>query len=278
MTVETNVARHYTLSAIETRIDEALRAAGKDPEHLGPDDLAPLDEFHLGGRAATEAFATRLSLQDGMRLLDIGSGLGGPARYFARHRGCDVTGIDLTDEFVTVARSLARRLGLEGKVRFEIGSGTAMPFAAASFDAATLIHVGMNIADKGRLFREVKRVLAPGGVFGIYDQMRKGPGDPTFSVPWATTPEVSFVEEPQTYKRLLTDAGFEIVWDRSCRDEALAVFRRQPLPQPGGPLPPLGLHVTMGPGIIERGANFRIDFERGLIGPYEIVARSRAAD
>ena len=115
MTVETDVAHHYTLSAIETRIDEALRAAGKDPEHLHPDDLAPLDEFHLGGRAATEAFATRLRLQDGMRLLDIGSGLGGPARYFARHHGCDVTGIDLTDEFVTVARSLARRLGWKAR-------------------------------------------------------------------------------------------------------------------------------------------------------------------
>jgi ubiquinone/menaquinone biosynthesis C-methylase UbiE len=276
MTVETDVVRHYTRSAIEARIDEALCAAGKDPKHLGPDDLAPLDEFHLGGRA-TDAFARQLGLQAGMRLLDIGSGLGGPARYFARHHGCDVTGIDLTDEFVTVARSLSRRLGLEGKVRFENGSGTAMPFAAASFDAATLIHVGMNIADKRQLFSEVKRVLVPGGVFGIYDQMREAPGDPTFPVPWATTQEASFVDEPETYRRLLTDAGFEIIRDRSCRDDALAAYRRQRLPQPGEPLPPLGLHVTMGPGIIERGANFRIDFERGLIGPYEIIARSHGA-
>jgi SAM-dependent methyltransferase len=236
-----------------------------------------LTNSHLGGRAATEAFARQLALQAGTRLLDIGSGLGGPARYFARHHGSDVTGIDLTDGFVTVARSLTRRLGLERKVRFEIGSGTAMPFGAASFDAATLIHVGMNIADKGQLFGEVKRVLVPGGVFGIYDQMREAPGDLTFPVPWATTLEVSFVDEPETYRRLLADAGFEIIWDRSRRDEALAIYRRQGLPQPGQPLPPLGLHVTMGPGIIERGANFRVDFERGLIGPYEIVARSRAA-
>jgi SAM-dependent methyltransferase len=216
MTIETDVARHYTLSAIETRIDEALRAAGKDLEHLGPDELAALDEFHLGERAATEAFARQLGLQAGMRLLDIGSGLGGPARYFAQRHGCDVTGIDLTDEFVMVARSLTRRLGLEGKVRFENTSGTAMPFGAASFDAATLIHVGMNIADKRQLFGEVTRVLVPGGVFGIYDQMREAPGDPTFPLPWATTPEVSFLDEPETYRRLLTDAGFEIISDRSC--------------------------------------------------------------
>jgi len=276
MTVETEVARHYTLSAIEARIDEALRAAGKDPEHLAPDDLAALDEFHQGGRAATEAFGARLGLQHGMRLLDIGSGLGGPARYFARHHGCQVTGIDLTEEFVTVARALTRRLGMEGTVRFEQGSGITMPFTAASFDAATLIHVGMNIADKAQLFREVKRVLVPGGVFGIYDQMREAAGDPTFPVPWATTPEVSFVDEPETYKRLLAEAGFEIVWERSCRDDALAAFRRQGPPRPGAPLPLLGLHVTMGPGIIERSANFRIDVERGLIAPYEIVARDRS--
>lgn len=276
MTVEPDVAGHYTLSGTEARIDEALRAVGKDPEHLGLDDLAPLDEFHLGGRAATEAFASRLGLQDGMRLLDIGSGLGGPARYFARHHGCHVTGIDLTDEFVTTARSLTRRLALDGKVRFEKGSATAMPFAPASFDAATLIHVGMNIADKRQLFREVKRVLVFGGVFGIYDQMREASGEPTFPVPWATTPEMSFVDEPETYERLLTEAGFEIVWRRSCRDEALAFYRRQ-APQPGTPLPPLGLHVTMGPGIIQRSTNIRVDIERGLIAPYEIVARSRVA-
>ena len=110
-----------------------------------------------------------------MRLLDIGSALGGPARYFARYHGCDVTGIDLTEEFVSVARSLTQRLGMEGKVRFQQGSATAIPFAGASFDVATLIHVGMNIADKRLVFREVKRVLVVGGIFGIYDQMREAP-------------------------------------------------------------------------------------------------------
>ena len=191
-----------------------------------------------------------------MRLLDIGSGLGGPARYFVRHHGCDVTGIDLTEEFVAVARSLSRRLSMEGKVRFQQGSATAMPFPDTSFDAATLIHVGMNIADKRMVFREVRRVLVPGGIFGIYDQMREAPGNLTYPLPWATTRAASFVDEPETYKRLLTEAGFEIIWERRCREDALAAFQRQPLPQPGAALPPLGLHVTMGPGIIERGANF----------------------
>ena len=94
-----------------------------------------------------------------MHLLDIGSGIGGPARYFARHHGCRVTGIDLTEEFIAVARALTSRLRMEGQVSFEQGSALSMPFPASTFDVATLLHVGMNIAKKAQLFAEVRRVL-----------------------------------------------------------------------------------------------------------------------
>lgn len=274
MTLETEIARHYTSGPLEARILDALRAAGKDPDRLDPDDLAPIDEFHQGGRAATAAFAPRLGLRPGMRLLDLGAGLGGPARYFARHHGSNVTGIDLTEEFVTAARALTRRLGLADRVGFEQGSALAMPFEAAGFDAATLIHVGMNIADKARLFAEVRRVLKPGGVFGVYDQMREADGELPFPLPWATAPETSFVETPQTYRRLLAEAGFDIVWERSCRDDARAFFAQQ-TPRLGGGLPPLGLHVAMGPEIMQRLGNYRAAVERGLIAPHEIVGRRR---
>jgi len=119
MSVETDVAGHYTEGTLEQRILAALRQAGKDLDRLDPDDLAPVDEFHHGGRAATTAFAPRLNLQPGMHLLEIGSGIGGPARYFARHQGCQVTGIDLTEEFVAVARMLTSRLGMDGQISFE---------------------------------------------------------------------------------------------------------------------------------------------------------------
>jgi SAM-dependent methyltransferase len=274
MSVETGVAGHYTEGTLEQRILAALRQAGKDADRLDPDDLAPIDEFHHGGRAATAAFAPRLNLQPGMHLLEIGSGIGGPARYFARHHGCRVTGIDLTEEFVAVARALTSRLGMNGQVSFERGSALSMPFAAASFDVATLLHVGMNIADKGRLFSEVRRVVKPGGLFGIYDQMREADGDLAFPVPWASVPETSFVETPATYKRLLTETGFDIIWERSCRDDALASFNQQTRMQPGsGALPPLGGHVTMGTRAAEKVANHRSNTERGLLAPNEIVAR-----
>jgi ubiquinone/menaquinone biosynthesis C-methylase UbiE len=278
MSVETDVAGHYTEGTLEQRILAALRQAGKDPDRLDPDDLAPVDEFHHGGRAATAAFAPRLNLQPGMHLLEIGSGIGGPARYFARHQGCRVTGIDLTEEFVGVARMLTARLGMDDQISFERGSALSMPFAAASFDVATLLHVGMNIADKDRLFSEVRRVVKPGGIFGIYDQMREADGELAFPVPWASVPQTSFVETAATYKRLLAEAGFEIVWERSCRDDALASFNQQTGAQPGaGALPPLGVHIAMGPRAAEKVANHRSNTERGLLAPNEIVARVRAS-
>ena len=275
MTIETHVAEHYTQGTLEQRILTALREAGKDPDRLDPDDLAPVDEFHHGGRSATAAFAPRLKLRPGINLLEIGSGIGGPARYFARYHGCRVTGIDLTEEFIVVSRALTRRLGMQGQVSFEQGSALSMPFSAATFDVATLLHVGMNIAEKARLFAEVRRVLKPGGIFGIYDQMREADGDLTFPVPWASVPQTSFVETPATYKRLLTESGFEVIWERSCREDALASFNQQTAAKPGSTaLPPLGVQVTMGLSAAEKMANHRSNIERGLVAPNEIVARA----
>jgi ubiquinone/menaquinone biosynthesis C-methylase UbiE len=277
VSIETDVAGHYTQGTLEQRILTALREAGKDPDRLDPDDLAPVDEFHHAGRAATATFAPRLNLRPGMNLLDIGSGIGGPARYFAWHHGCRVTGIDLTDEFVAVARALTRRLGMEGQVSFEQGSALSMPFSASTFDVATLLHVGMNIAEKAQLFAEVRRVLKPGGIFGIYDQMREADGDLAFPVPWASVPQTSFVETPATYMRLLTEGGFEVIWERSCREDALASFKQQTAAQPGSTaLLPLGVHVTMGSGAVEKMANHRTNIERGLVAPNEIVVRALA--
>jgi SAM-dependent methyltransferase len=275
MSIETDVAGHYTQGTLEQKILAALREAGKDPDRLDLDDLAPVDEFHHAGRAATATFALRLNLRPGMHLLDIGSGIGGPARYFARHHGCRVTGIDLTEEFIAVARALTSRLRMEGQVSFEQGSALSMPFPASTFDVATLLHVGMNIAKKAQLFAEVRRVLKPGGIFGIYDQMREADGDLVFPVPWASVPRTSFVETPETYKRLLTEGGFEVIWERSCREDALASFNQQTAAQPGSTaLPPLGVHVTMGSGAAQKMANHRTNIERGLVAPNEIVVRA----
>jgi ubiquinone/menaquinone biosynthesis C-methylase UbiE len=273
MDTETAVAKHYTHGSLEEALFRAIRSAGKDPEHLTADELSGVDEFHLGWRPATEALARDMALRPGERLLDIGSGLGGPARYFAATHGCQVTGIDLTPEFVAVAVSLTRRCGLADKAAFQQGSALALPFADASFEAATLIHVGMNIGDKARLFAEAKRVLKPGGRFGIYDVMRAKDGPLPFPLPWSQGPQTSFVETPETYRRLLAEAGFAVegTVDRSAFVRELMRAQQAKAAAEGPPV--LSLQVLMGATRKERMANVFAALESGLIAPTQILAR-----
>ena len=271
---ESSVAGHYTHGGLEAAIGAALAAAGKDLGSLTPGDLAPVDEFHIGGREATEHFAQMLKITPGMHLLDIGSGIGGAARHLAATYGARVTGIDLTDECVTVATALADWVGLSEQVSFRQASALDLPFEAGSFDGATMLHVGMNIADKARLFAEAARVLKPGGRIGVYDVMRTGEGALAFPVPWAADEATSFLARASDYKAALTAAGFEIAAEENRRNFAIAFFetlraRRQ---SQDGP-PPLGLHILMGAEAQAKIANMVRNLMDGLIAPVVIVAR-----
>lgn len=273
MTLEQAVARHYAHGSLEETILDALTAAGKDLTRLAPKDLAPVDEFHVGGRQATVAFAQQFGLQPGMRLLDIGCGLGGAARYFALEHGCRVTGIDLSGEYVNVANALAGRVGLDERVTCEQGSALALPFEPGGFDAAYMLHVGMNIEDKAGLFAEVRRVLAPAGLFGIYDVMRLADGELSFPVPWASGPESSFVADAATYRRLLADAGFEVIGERNRRDFALEVFAQMRARGAAAGPAPLGLHIVMGASAAQKVRNMIGDISSGLLAPTELICR-----
>ncbi len=268
--------QHYAHGRLTQAILGALAAAGKDPDRLVPADLAPVDEFHLGGRPATIDLAGQMALDPDLPLLDIGCGLGGAARYFAAERGCRVTGIDLTEEYVQVAADLARRVALADRVSFVQGSALALPFAAASFGAATMLHVGMNVADKGRLFAEVRRVLRTGAMFGVYDVMREADGPLTYPMPWASTADTSFLATADAYGRLLAQAGFQLVSRRSRRDLALAGFAtlRARAARGQDAAPPLGLHIVMGAAAGRKMANLADQIERGLLAPTEIVCRA----
>lgn len=273
MNTEDSVARNYTHGSLEQAILDALRGQGADLDHLTPAGLAPVDEFHIGGRQATIELAARLGFQRGMRLLDIGCGLGGAARYFADEHGCRVIGIDLTSEFVEVANSLARRVGLAGMVSYQQGSAVDLPFAKDSFDGAYMLHVGMNIEDKARLFTGVRGVLKAGGMFGIYDVMRTGEGELTFPVPWAPDPETSFVSEPAAYRSLLEAAGFEVIEERNLRDFAVDFFRQaRARAAQGGPT--LGVHLLIKSEFARKMGNVVGNLERGLISPVELICRA----
>ena len=220
-----DVASHYAgQGGLTGRIAESLKRAGKDLSALTTNDLAPIDEFHVRGRPATLELAQRMALDASSNVLDIGSGLGGPARTVAATYGCRVTGIDLTAEFCEAAKNLSEWVGLGERVTFLQGDATSLPFEKGSFDAAMTIHVAMNIAAKNDVYAEAKRVLKPGGTFAVYDICQGEGGDVLFPVPWARTPEISHLATPSEMQALLKGAGFGIIYEMDSTEESQAWF------------------------------------------------------
>ena len=267
------VAGHYTSGSLIERIEGGLAAAGLRPP-LSPDDLAPLDEFHIGGRDATVPFMAALGLAPGARALDLGCGLGGPARYAAAVHGAQVTGIDLTPEFVAAGSRLTGMTGQSDKVALVEGSILDLPLEDDSFDVAWMIHVGMNIADKAGIAREAARVLRSGGTFGLYEVMRLSDLHPDFPVPWASAPDQSALDRPDAYRDALTGAGFEIVAETDRTSFAQAFFARLAAAQAGasGP-PPLGLHLVMGDTTAVKVRHMTEAIADGRIAAIEMIAR-----
>jgi ubiquinone/menaquinone biosynthesis C-methylase UbiE len=209
-----------------TAIGSALDAAGMDRANLRPADLAPVDEFHIRGRAASLEIISVLGVTDESHVLDLGSGLGGPARTLAELTGCTVTGIDLTSEFCEVATALSQWTGMSDRTRFEVADATATGLADASVDAAMTVHVAMNIPDKGALYAEAHRALRPGGRFVVYDVLQGEGGAVRYPVPWANDSSTSFLATPQDMRELLPAAGFEVISEVDSSDESLAWFQQ----------------------------------------------------
>jgi SAM-dependent methyltransferase len=275
-TIEERVARHYGQPDLERTILDALIAAGRDLARLTPGDLAPVDEFHTGGRAATIEFAAQLGITADMRILDLGCGIGGAARFFAERYGCHVTGIDITEDYVRAAENLARRVGLGERVTYRRASALALPFERGRFDAAYMIHVGMNIEDKPALFAEARRVLKPASPFGIYDVVLTGKGKVDFPLPCALTPETSFIVGAADYRRALKAAGFEIERERDRLSVAREWFRQElaRAAQNGGP-PALGTHILLKQEAPRIFANVVRQFDRGVLAPIEFICRAQ---
>lgn len=267
------VTDHYARSDIAQTILTAVRAGL--PEGAAPTvaDLAPADEFHIGGIEATRWFVPRLGLKPGMAVLDIGCGIGGTARFVAQETGVTVKGIDLTAEYVAAAQALSRAVGLSERTTFHCASALAMPFADGVFDAAFSLHVAMNIADKDALYREAARVLRPGAVLGLYDILAgTGEGPFAFPVPWAAGPQASWLATPQEMRAALDGAGFDIVEEEDRHAYALDFFAR--VAARGGP-PPVGLHLLIGEGFAERMANLRANLGAHRCAPHAFVCVRR---
>lgn len=270
--LEDAVVRHYGVSDLAQRIFRALAAAGVTSERLTPEQLAPVDEFHIGGRPATEYALAKIELTGSDHVLDVGCGLGGATRYLASTVGCRVTGIDLTADYIEVAELLADRTGLRERMSYETASALSMPFAAAMFDAAITFHAAMNIGDRVGLYREIARVLKPGAALCIYDVMQGAVPGLRFPVPWADSVATSHLTTPDEMQDLLIGAGFQVeeVDDRT--DFGIEFFRQRLSDTAGGP-PPLGLHLLMGPRAREKLENMLHGLEMGHVAPVIMTAR-----
>ncbi len=270
--LENNVSQHYTDANLMTRIFEGLEAAGIVLNELQLSDLAPVDEFHIGGREATEYAISKMDLKPSDHVADIGCGIGGASRYIGSEIGCQVSGIDLTPEYIAIARALTELTSLNEKVDFEVASALQMPYEDETFDAAITFHMAMNVKDRAGLYREAARVMKPGATFCIYDVMKKSEEELSFPVPWAQTPATSHLVTPKEMRELLNDAGFEVceVSDRG----AFAInFFNQTLSRGAQGPAPLGIHLVLGDSAKEKFLNTLQGIERGCISPVQIIAR-----
>lgn len=270
------VESHYSHGELLRAIHDGVKRLGKSSDTVSVEDLAPVDEFHIGGRRATEAFMDRLEITEGDHVLDVGCGLGGASRFVVERYGCRVTGIDLTDEYVKAGEVMSAWVGLDDRITLECGDATAIPYPEDTFDKAYMMHVGMNIADKGTLAMELYRILRPDGRLGIYDVMRTGKGALRFPVPWATNPEESAVSSPDEYIDSLEAAGFRVISKNDRSAFAAEFFTQLQARANGAKSSPLGLHILMGVSTAEKVGNMIENVSLRLIAPFEIIAERPA--
>jgi ubiquinone/menaquinone biosynthesis C-methylase UbiE len=256
------VRKHYGAAGLIERLRTALAALGPEDQPLALEQLSGLDQFHTRGLAATVELAKLAGVTADMSVLDVGSGVGGPARFLAATYRCQVTGVDLSEPFVDAARYLTGRTGQAGQVSFQVGSALDLPFDNALFNVVLLQHVAMNIADRARLYCELRRVLKPGGRFATFDVVLAG-GEPHYPVPWARTHETSFLLTPAATREAIDAAGFRALEWRDDTETAKAWFAQV---RAAGPPPSPNLGVVMGPDFAQLAANLGRNLMEGRLG------------
>lgn len=261
------VREHYRATGLTERLKVALAALGPEDRPLMPQQLSALDQFHTRGLAATAELAQLAAITADMSVLDVGSGIGGPARFLAATYGCRVTGIDLSEPFVDAARYLTRRTGQSERVSFRTASALELPFDGDEFDVVLLQHVAMNIGDRAALYREIERVLKPSGRFATFDVVANG-GEPHYPVPWARTPTTSFLLTADATREAIEHAGFRTLVSQDDTAAAKAWIAQL---RESGPPPAPNLGVVMGPDFAQLAANLGRNLVEGRLGVFTAV-------
>ena len=263
------IAGHYASDGIVQRILDTLGPGAE----ITPDVLAPMDHFHGRGLAATEEMLKLLNPQSGERILDIGSGIGGPARWIAAHYGCHVTGIDLTEAFCDAARALTEMTAQTDQVDIVQGNALAMPFGDDVFDRAYSQNVVMNIAEKPAFYLEALRVLKPGGLLALSNICEGPDGPPYYPTPWAETGATSFLSTPAATRADLVTSGFEILsleeTTPRTRPQVIATLEKFELEG----FPARAVHVALGDHIRDRQLNAMRSARDARTSTIEVLAR-----
>ena len=267
----TAINNQYGQADLSTKILNTLQRAGKDLDALTLNDLTPFDQLHAGGREATRTLAQMANLRPGMQVLDIGSGVGGPARTLAAEYGCQVVGLDLTEAFCEAAELLTNKVGLGNQVAFKQGSALDLPFDDESFDAVWTQNTIMNIDDKAKVFAEAHRVLRPRGILALEAIMLGSLSEIYYPVFWANDASVSFVISPKAFQQLMTASGFEeYAWE-----DVTAQVINEASKKPSSVTsesPPIGLDLVYS-NVPQKGANTMRGFKEERIIDIQAVFR-----
>lgn len=264
----TRVRKHYSASGLINRIKSALTAIVPEGQPLTVDELAPLDQFHVRGMLATVELASAAGLEPSTRVLDVGCGIGGPARSLTATFGCRVTGVDLSPGFIDAAMYLTSRCGMSDRMAFHVGDALHLPFEDATFDTVFLQHVAMNIQDRVALYSGVRRALARGGRFVTYDLVLRD-GGIHYPVPWARDASTSFLLTEGDTRVMLEQAGFNPILWRDDTDIALDWFKASM----AGPVNGLNLAVVMGSDFREMSSNLARNLRENRLGVLSAVLR-----
>jgi ubiquinone/menaquinone biosynthesis C-methylase UbiE len=256
-------------------IVSALGRMSKPRDALTLEDLAPVDHFHARGFAATVELADHLPIRPGQRILDIGCGLGGPARYMAKRFQCNVSGIDITEPFVEAASKLTALLRMQNMVQVELGDGQRLPYRDSEFDGAYTQHVTMNVADRPRFFAEAYRVLKPGSFFALTEHGLGTQGQPYYPVPWSADGTGSYLVTPSETLALLERSGFEEIVVEDTGVKYLEGYKIVNDRAEKGAPPPLGIHLLMGETALQKTRNAARNIEEGRTRPIQVLCRKR---
>ena len=271
MTEASMIADHWGRGDVYGLIVSALAKASKPLEGLTVEDLAPVDHFHARGFPATVELADRLPIKPGTHVLDIGCGLGGPARYIAQRFQCRVSGLDITKPFVDAANKLTALLRMDEQVQVRLGDGQQLPYPDASFDGAYAQHVTMNVPDRPRFFAEAYRVLKPGAFFALTEHGLGPTGSPHHPVPWSEDGSGAYLISPEETRTLLDRAGFRDFGIEETGAKYLAGYKMAIEKAERGELPPLGIHILMGATAAQKAKNAARNIEEGRTRPLQVI-------